>query len=128
LAVDSGYWPLFRYDPRRLADGHNPLVLDSPPPKLDLARFLYNETRFRMVESINRERARELLNAAAQDVQKRYRLYEQLAHLHVAGAAEEAHTGAAASKVDAHPAPAASTDGPKRDRVPTASGDGSKDD
>jgi pyruvate-ferredoxin/flavodoxin oxidoreductase len=83
LAVDTGYWPLFRFDPRRRAEGKNPLVLDSPPPKVDLARFLYNETRFRMVESMDPQRARELLDAARRDVQERYRLYEQLAQLPV---------------------------------------------
>lgn len=88
LAVDSGYWPLLRYDPRRAAAGENPLVLDSPPPKVDLTRFLYNETRFRMVESIDRQRARELVDGARRDVQQRYRLYEQLAHLHGATATD----------------------------------------
>jgi pyruvate-ferredoxin/flavodoxin oxidoreductase len=82
-AVESGYWPLFRYDPRRTAAGLNPLVLDSPPPKIDLPRFLYNEARFRVVEGMNRGRARELLAMATQDVQRRYRLYEQLAGLHL---------------------------------------------
>ncbi|HYM91936.1 MAG TPA: pyruvate:ferredoxin (flavodoxin) oxidoreductase, partial [bacterium] len=83
LAVESGYWPLFRYDPRRLAEGKNPLELDSPPPKVDLARFLYNEARFRMVESMDPQRAKKLLAEAREDVLKRYRLYEQLAHLPV---------------------------------------------
>jgi pyruvate-ferredoxin/flavodoxin oxidoreductase len=97
LAVDSGYWPLLRFDPRRRAEGKNPLVLDSAPPKADLARFMYNETRFRMVESMDPQRARELLEAARQDVQARYRLYEQLAHLPAPeAAAAEAHTQASA--------------------------------
>jgi pyruvate-ferredoxin/flavodoxin oxidoreductase len=79
LAVDTGYWPLFRYDPRRLAEGKSPMQLDSPPPKVDLAKFEYNEVRFRMVENIDKQRAQELLEAAKRDVQARYRAYEQLA-------------------------------------------------
>jgi pyruvate-ferredoxin/flavodoxin oxidoreductase len=79
LAVDTGYWPLLRYDPRRLAEGKSPLQLDSAAPKTDLARFTTNETRFRMVEAIDRQRALELLDAARKDVRARYHAYEQLA-------------------------------------------------
>ncbi|MDQ7840585.1 MAG: pyruvate:ferredoxin (flavodoxin) oxidoreductase [bacterium] len=79
LAVETGYWPLIRYDPRRLEEGKSPMQLDSGPPKGDLAKFLYNETRFRMVEGIDPERARALLESARRDVQTRYKLYELLA-------------------------------------------------
>ncbi len=79
LAVDTGYWPLFRYDPRRLAEGKSPMQLDSGAPKVDLAKFAYNETRFRMVENIDRQRAQELLEAARRDIQARYKAYEALA-------------------------------------------------
>ena len=87
LAVESGYWPLFRYDPRRVAEGKNPLQLDSPPPKVDLGRFAYNETRFRMVEHQDRQRAQALLEAARHDVRARYRVYAELAKLSVEGKA-----------------------------------------
>ncbi len=87
LAVESGYWPLFRYDPRRAAEGKNPLQLDSPPPKVDLARFASNETRFRMVEHQDRQRAQALLEAARHDVRARYRIYAELAKLPVEGKA-----------------------------------------
>jgi pyruvate-ferredoxin/flavodoxin oxidoreductase len=112
LAVDSGYWPLFRYDPRRADAGQNPLVLDSAPPKVDLSKFLNNEARFRMVEALDRERARRLFGEAAEDVHRRYRLYERLAALPVSGAAEPAPSGPAPA---AHPtrreaAPAAGDD------------------
>ncbi|HLY23094.1 MAG TPA: pyruvate:ferredoxin (flavodoxin) oxidoreductase [bacterium] len=103
LAVESGYWPLFRYDPRRIAAGLNPLVLDSPPPKIDLPRFLYNEARFRMVDGMNRGRARELLALATQDVQRRYRLYEQLAGLHVRPADGASSVGASATPAGEKP-------------------------
>jgi pyruvate-ferredoxin/flavodoxin oxidoreductase len=79
LAVDTGYWPLLRYDPRRGAEGKSPLQLDSAAPKTDLARFTTNETRFRLVEAIDRQRARVLLDQARKDVAARYKAYEQLA-------------------------------------------------
>jgi pyruvate-ferredoxin/flavodoxin oxidoreductase len=78
-AVDSGYWPLFRYDPRRVAAGESPLKLDSPAPKIDLARFVENETRFRQVEASNPEAFKKMMTQAQNDVRERYALYEQLA-------------------------------------------------
>jgi pyruvate-ferredoxin/flavodoxin oxidoreductase len=80
LAVETGYWPLYRYDPRRAERGLPPLQLDSPAPKVDLAEFMGNETRFRSVEAANPERAKVLLDAARHEVRTRYALYEQLAH------------------------------------------------
>ncbi|MDQ7842312.1 MAG: pyruvate:ferredoxin (flavodoxin) oxidoreductase [Armatimonadota bacterium] len=79
LAVESGYWPLLRYDPRRAERGLPPLQLDSPPPKVDLAEFLAQETRFQMVQRADPDRAQALLEAARREVRARYALYEQLA-------------------------------------------------
>jgi pyruvate-ferredoxin/flavodoxin oxidoreductase len=79
LAVDAGYWPLYRFDPRRAQDGANPLALESGPPKIELARFMRNEARFRMVEQQNPERFQRLLAAAQAEVRERYALYEQMA-------------------------------------------------
>jgi pyruvate-ferredoxin/flavodoxin oxidoreductase len=93
LAVETGYWPLFRYDPRRLEEGKSPMQLDSGPPKGDLAKFLYNEARFRMVEGIDHERARDLLVAARRDVQMRYKLYELLAKSTLSEEAASARPG-----------------------------------
>jgi len=78
LAVKSGYWPLFRYDPRRIAQGESPLKLDSPAPKIGLGEFTRNETRFRMVEQANPEAFRKMLAEAEQNARERYALYEQL--------------------------------------------------
>ncbi|OFX35663.1 MAG: pyruvate:ferredoxin (flavodoxin) oxidoreductase [Armatimonadetes bacterium RBG_16_67_12] len=97
LAVDTGYWPLFRFDPRRVAEGKSALQLDSGPPKVDLAKFTYNETRFRMVENIDRQRALDLLDAARRDVQARYRAYEQLAQAPGNGATPAVKPEAAAA-------------------------------
>jgi pyruvate-ferredoxin/flavodoxin oxidoreductase len=81
LAVETGYWPLYRYDPRRLATGENPLVLDSAPPKAGIQKFMANETRFRVVEQQNPERYKMLLASAQQEVTSRFALYEQMAKM-----------------------------------------------
>jgi len=78
-AVDSAYWPLFRYDPRRIAQGESPLKLDSPAPKVDLLQFMQHETRFRQVEATNPEGFKKMFEQAQKDVRERYALYEQLA-------------------------------------------------
>jgi pyruvate-ferredoxin/flavodoxin oxidoreductase len=83
LAVDSGYWPLYRYDPRRLTTGDNPLMLDSPAPKADIAKFMANETRFRVVEQQNPARYKMLLASAQKEVASRAALYEQMAKMTV---------------------------------------------
>ncbi len=78
LAVDSAYWPLFRYDPRRVANGESPLKLDSGAPKVDLAQFVAGETRFRQVEQTNPANFKKLMEQAQKDVREKYALYEQL--------------------------------------------------
>jgi pyruvate-ferredoxin/flavodoxin oxidoreductase len=79
LAVESGYWPLFRYDPRRLAMGEPALQLDSAEPKTHLADFARNETRFRMVEQADAARFRDLLKSAEQSLSRRYAFYQRMA-------------------------------------------------
>jgi pyruvate/2-oxoacid:ferredoxin oxidoreductase beta subunit len=49
LAVESGYWPLYRYDPRLRAEGKNPFQLDSKAPKIRFRDYALNETRYRML-------------------------------------------------------------------------------
>ncbi len=78
LAVDTGYWPLYRFDPRRIAAGESAFKLDSAPPKGDLAAFMRNEIRFRMVEQQNPDRYKELVKMARASIQERFLLYEQL--------------------------------------------------
>jgi pyruvate-ferredoxin/flavodoxin oxidoreductase len=81
LAVDSGHWPLFRYDPRRIEEGQGPLQMDSPAPKIELGAYILNETRFRMVQQQNPEHFKHLLSMAQREVTNRYATYENLAHL-----------------------------------------------
>jgi pyruvate-ferredoxin/flavodoxin oxidoreductase len=79
LAVETGYWPLYRFDPRRVAAGEAAMQLDSNPPKGHVAQFVKNETRFRMVEQQNAERFKALMETAKRDIDARYALYSQLA-------------------------------------------------
>jgi pyruvate-ferredoxin/flavodoxin oxidoreductase len=81
LAVDSGYWPLYRFDPRRTANGENPLQLDSKAPKTSFESYALNEARYRMLQKINPERARMLLDHAQDTVTAKYRKYEQMAKM-----------------------------------------------
>ncbi len=81
LAVDSGHWPLFRYDPRRVEQGEGPLQMDSSAPKIDLGSYVRNETRYRMVEQQNPEHFRHLLAMAQREVTNRFATYENLAKL-----------------------------------------------
>ena len=80
-AVDSGAWILYRYDPRRAAEGLNPLQLDSKAPKIPFKDYAYNETRFKMLAQSKPEEAERLLQLAQQDADNRWRHYEQLASL-----------------------------------------------
>ncbi len=79
-AVASGYWPLFRYDPRLVQENKNPLQLDSKAPTLPLEKYVYNETRYTMLKASNEAAAEKLLQLEKQDVAQRWKLYEQLAH------------------------------------------------
>jgi len=79
LAVETGYWPLFRFDPRRVAHGEVAMQLESAKPKGDLGKYMRNESRFRVVEQMNPDRFKDLLAGAQAHVHERYALYEQLA-------------------------------------------------
>lgn len=81
LAVNSGVWPLYRYDPRRVERGEPPLVIDAPPARTSVADYMRNEARFLMVEKIDPERFRRLAAAARDHAARRVALYEQLARI-----------------------------------------------
>jgi pyruvate-ferredoxin/flavodoxin oxidoreductase len=85
LAVDSGHWPLFRFDPRRTEKGENPLQLDSGSPKVPLGQYVRNETRFRMIEQAHPEAFKQLLETSQHEITSRYSVYEQLAKLSMPG-------------------------------------------
>ena len=79
LAVQSGLWPLYRYDPRLAAEGKNPLQLDYKEPSMPVSQYMYNETRFRMLAQSNEERAEQLLKLAEEDAKARWNFYSQMA-------------------------------------------------
>jgi len=78
-AVDSGYWPLYRYNPERSEQNLNPFQLDSRPAKISLDKYIYREGRYRMLTQSHPERAEKLLELAQADVNTRWDAYEQLA-------------------------------------------------
>ncbi len=88
LAVESGHWPLYRFDPRRTAAGENPLQIDSGEPKVDLASYVRNETRYRMVEQQDPDGFKKLLKGAEKEVRCRNALYRHLATFPIPGDGE----------------------------------------
>lgn len=81
LAVKSGHWPLFRFNPNRLKLGKNPMQLDSAEPSIPYREFVMSETRFSMLWQSHPENAEAFLKQAQQDVKNRYRYYKQLSEL-----------------------------------------------
>jgi pyruvate-ferredoxin/flavodoxin oxidoreductase len=77
-AVDSGYWPLYRFDPRQ-SQGSK-LKLDSKAPKLPLSQYMENEGRFRMLQLQNPDRSKELMEMGQQAIYERYEQYRRLAN------------------------------------------------
>jgi pyruvate-ferredoxin/flavodoxin oxidoreductase len=79
LAVECGHWPLFRYNPMLRAEGKNPFTLDSKKPSVPLKDYTYNEIRYKMLTRTNPQEAERLLKLGQQDVNERWKLYEQMA-------------------------------------------------
>jgi pyruvate-ferredoxin/flavodoxin oxidoreductase len=89
LAVDSGHWLLYRYDPRRAERGESPLQLDSPAARLKAQEFLLSENRFKMLTKSKPEDAKRFFAQAQVDSEKRWDFYQFLAGR---GAKPAAHT------------------------------------
>ena len=81
LAVDCGYWLLYRYDPRLKKEGRNPLRLDSREPNGKFQEFIRSEVRFSSVKKLFPERAEELFKRAEEGVLERYQFYKKLASM-----------------------------------------------
>ena len=88
LAVNSGHWPLFRYDPRKIDKGENPLHVDNKEPTVPYRDFISTETRFSVLQRTHPDAAERFLQQAQKQVKTRFHLYEQLAHLAVQRAPE----------------------------------------
>ncbi|RKZ07135.1 pyruvate:ferredoxin (flavodoxin) oxidoreductase, partial [bacterium] len=78
-AVNSGYWPLFRFDPSHTTTDHLPFQLDSKKPKIPYTDFANKEARFAMLSRIDPEAHARLAKIAQQDINERWHLYEQMA-------------------------------------------------
>jgi pyruvate-ferredoxin/flavodoxin oxidoreductase len=85
-AVQTGYWPLFRYNPDLIKQGKNPLQLESKAPALPLEKYIYNETRYSMLVRSKPEEAKLLLHLAQEDVNSRWKMYEHWASMPASGA------------------------------------------
>jgi pyruvate-ferredoxin/flavodoxin oxidoreductase len=81
LAVKSGVWPLYRYNPELAAQGENPLSVDSKEPTIPVKEYAYNETRYRMLLQSDEERAEMLMEKAQDDASSRWNLYQQMANM-----------------------------------------------
>lgn len=81
LAVQSGIWPIYRYNPDLIAQDRNPLLIDSRDPSIPVQDYAYNETRYRMLLQSDEQRAEMLMNQARNDVAKRWELYKQMAEI-----------------------------------------------
>jgi pyruvate-ferredoxin/flavodoxin oxidoreductase len=78
-AVQAGYWPLYRYDPRKRELGENPLKLDSAAPTGSLAQFMETEGRFRITERANPEHYPQMVEEADKQIHRRYDILKQMA-------------------------------------------------
>ena len=79
LAVESGHWPLYRYNPKLAEENKNPFQLDSSDPKIPLKDYIYTEGRYRMLQQSDPDVAKTLLEQSAKLVQRRWQQYKQLA-------------------------------------------------
>lgn len=89
LAVDSGYWPMYRYNPDNVANGKNPLKLDYKKPKISVKDYVYTENRFKMLTKMDPERAKTLLEKSQENVDSVWREYSHMASLDFSKKEEE---------------------------------------
>jgi pyruvate-ferredoxin/flavodoxin oxidoreductase len=101
LAVDSGQWLLYRFDPRRAERGENPLQLDSPAAKTKIEDYLLSENRFKMLTKSKPEDAKRFFAKAQTDAEKRFKFYQFLAGRDLKSA--PAPTPKPATSADQHP-------------------------
>ncbi|MDJ0498693.1 MAG: pyruvate:ferredoxin (flavodoxin) oxidoreductase [Acidimicrobiia bacterium] len=80
-AADSGYWPLYRFNPNEEAEGRPAMKLDSRAPKMSFRDFAASEGRFAMLARANPEHYNELMDQAQHDIDNRWHLYEQMIHV-----------------------------------------------
>ncbi|MBT1073560.1 pyruvate:ferredoxin (flavodoxin) oxidoreductase [Pelotalea chapellei] len=79
LAVKSGYWPLYRYNPLLRQEGKNPFIFESKEPDGSLQAFLSGEVRYSALEKLNPEASQELRAKLEQDIMERFAIYKNMA-------------------------------------------------
>ena len=79
LAVDAGYWPLYRFDPRLKEEGKNPFTLDSKEPSGDFKEFLMGEVRYSSLTRTFPDAAKKLFKKAEEDAKERFETYKRMA-------------------------------------------------
>ncbi len=89
MAVDSGQWLLYRYNPDNLKEGKNPLTLDSKAPKIPVSEYMDMETRFKMLHKIRPEAAKKYYEEEQKIVESRYETYKYLADRKYGGNGKE---------------------------------------
>ena len=89
LAVDSGYWPIYRFNPENVALGKNPLKLDYKGPKIPVKDYLYTENRYKMLTKSHPERAKHLLEMSQEHVKTVWKQYSHQASLDYSDTDEE---------------------------------------
>lgn len=80
---------MYRYDPRLVDQGQNPLVIESKEPSIPISQYAYNETRYKMLTQMDETRAEKLMREAQQDAKSRWTLYQQMAAMHYNGDKKE---------------------------------------
>ena len=89
LAVDSGYWPIYRFNPENSLAGKNPLKLDFKGPKIPVKDYLYTENRYKMLTKSHPERAKELLKMSQKHVKTVWKQYSHMADMDYSNDTEE---------------------------------------
>ena len=79
LAVKSGHWPLYRFDPRLKKEGKNPFQLDSKAPSVPLKEYIYNENRYRILQRMKPDAAGRFLKEAQEIINRRWKQMEHMA-------------------------------------------------
>ncbi len=103
LAVDTGQWLLYRFDPRRAAAGENPLQLDSAAAKAKLQDYLLTENRFKMLTKSKPEEAKKLFAQAQGDADRRWKFYQFLSGRDTKAGNGQPASPQAAATVDQQP-------------------------
>ncbi|MBA3024860.1 MAG: pyruvate:ferredoxin (flavodoxin) oxidoreductase [Sulfurimonas sp.] len=89
LAVESGIWPTFRYNPDLEKEGKNPMIVDYKEPKISVKEFMYNETRFNMVQMMNSADAKAFIKTAQHHADEQYKRYSNLTNIDYSNKEEE---------------------------------------